>query len=192
MNKYYIFLILTDGLINDMEATIDEIVRATTLPVSIIIVGIGDEDFTSMNVYVYILSYYSLDADDVPLYSKKLGKKMERDIVQFVAFNEYKNDPIELAKQTLEEVPRQLVSYMTSKGISPRRELLVNINNYDFFGAQKEAFIQNLLGMGFSDEKIQEILGKGLPENNTDLFKIHAFNPYFRNSLSEAAGKMFK
>jgi len=50
MNKYYIFLILTDGLINDMEATIDEIVRATSLPISIIIVGIGDEDFTSMNV----------------------------------------------------------------------------------------------------------------------------------------------
>jgi len=50
MNKYYIFLILTDGLINDMEATIDEIVRATSLPISIIIVGIGDEDFSSMNM----------------------------------------------------------------------------------------------------------------------------------------------
>jgi vacuolar-type H+-ATPase subunit F/Vma7 len=50
MNKYYIFLILTDGLINDMDATIDEIVRATSLPISIIIVGVGSEDFTSMNV----------------------------------------------------------------------------------------------------------------------------------------------
>ena len=72
---------------------------------------------------------YSLDADEVPLYSKKLGKQMERDIVQFVAFNNYKNDPIELAKQTLEEVPRQLVSYMSSKGISPQRELLINMKN---------------------------------------------------------------
>lgn len=117
---------------------------------------------------------------------------MERDIVQFVAFNEYKNDPTELAKQTLEEIPRQLVSYMTSKGISPRRELLVNMNNYDFFEAQKMAFIQELHAMGFTDEKIQEILGKGLPENNAELFKIHAFNPYFRNPLSEAAFQMFK
>jgi len=50
MNKYYIFLILTDGLINDMEATTDEIVRASSLPISIIIVGIGDEDFSSMNM----------------------------------------------------------------------------------------------------------------------------------------------
>lgn len=133
-----------------------------------------------------------LDADEVPLYSKKFGKHMERDIVQFVAFNDYKNDPIELAKQTLEEVPRQLVSYMTSKGISPKKELLVNMNNYNFFEAQKTAFMHELLGMGFSDEKIQEILGKGLPEYSTDLFKIHAFNPYFRNPLNEAASRMFK
>lgn len=117
---------------------------------------------------------------------------MERDIVQFVSFNEYKNDPIELAKQTLEEVPRQLVSYMSSKGISPRKELLVNMNNYNFFDAQKAAFVQSLITMGFSEEKVNEILNIGLPENSTDLFKIHAFNPYFRNPLAESAAAMFK
>ena len=51
MNKYYIFLILTDGFINDMDGTTDEIVRASGLPISIIIVGIGDEDFAPMRVY---------------------------------------------------------------------------------------------------------------------------------------------
>ncbi len=47
-----------------------------------------------------------LDADDRPLYSKKLSKQMERDIVQFVPFRKYKDDPYCLAKETLEEVPR--------------------------------------------------------------------------------------
>ena len=51
MNKYYILLIITDGLINDMESTIDQIVRATSLPLSIIIVGVGNEDFSAMDVY---------------------------------------------------------------------------------------------------------------------------------------------
>ena len=51
MSKYYIFLILTDGFINDIENTIDEIVRGSSLPISIIIVGIGNEDFTPMKVY---------------------------------------------------------------------------------------------------------------------------------------------
>ena len=133
-----------------------------------------------------------MDADEVPLYSKKLGKQMERDIVQFVAFNNYKNDPIELAKQTLEEVPRQLVSYMSSKGISPQRELLINMNNYSFFEAQKAAYVQSLMGMGFSQEKIDQILSIGIPENSINLFKVHAFNPYFRNPLAEAAANMIQ
>ncbi len=41
-------LIITDGQVNDMEATIDEIVRASALPLSIIIVGVGDADFSAM------------------------------------------------------------------------------------------------------------------------------------------------
>ena len=51
MNKYYILLIITDGMITDMDPTIDQIVRATALPISIIIVGVGNEDFTAMNMY---------------------------------------------------------------------------------------------------------------------------------------------
>jgi len=82
-------MIITDGIINDMDKTIDEIVRGSSLPLSIIIVGVGSADFTSMDV---------LDADDEPLYSKKYKKYMASDIVQFVPFSEFKNDPRMLAK----------------------------------------------------------------------------------------------
>ena len=40
-------LILTDGVINDMANTIDVIVAASYLPMSIIIVGVGAADFTA-------------------------------------------------------------------------------------------------------------------------------------------------
>ena len=53
---------MTDGIINDLEHTIDEIVRGSKLPLSIIIVGIGDANFSEMDV---------LDADEKPLYSYK-------------------------------------------------------------------------------------------------------------------------
>lgn len=43
MNDYHILLILTDGVIHDLEATIDVIVESSALPVSIIIIGVGDE-----------------------------------------------------------------------------------------------------------------------------------------------------
>ena len=58
--KYNILLIITDGIINDMQKTIDQIVRGSSLPLSIIIVGVGSDDFESMDI---------LDADEVPLYS---------------------------------------------------------------------------------------------------------------------------
>jgi hypothetical protein len=63
--KYHILLLLTDGVINDLEKTIDQIVRGSSLPLSIIIVGVGNEDFTNMNV---------LDADEEPLYSRTLKR----------------------------------------------------------------------------------------------------------------------
>lgn len=59
-NRYFILLIITDGVINDMQDTINEIVRATRFPMSIIIVGVGDEDFSLMD---------ELDADEEPLFS---------------------------------------------------------------------------------------------------------------------------
>jgi vacuolar-type H+-ATPase subunit F/Vma7 len=65
-------LIITDGIISDLQQTIDQIVRGSSLPLSIIIVGVGQEDFTSMQ---------TLDADEEPLYSHELKKNMERDIV---------------------------------------------------------------------------------------------------------------
>jgi hypothetical protein len=47
-------------------------VRGSAFPLSIIIVGVGNADFSSMD---------RLDADQEPLYSPLYKKKMERDIV---------------------------------------------------------------------------------------------------------------
>lgn len=41
-------LILTDGEIHDMNETIDSLVLASGLPLSVIIVGIGNADFANM------------------------------------------------------------------------------------------------------------------------------------------------
>lgn len=93
---YKILLIVTDGIITDMQKTIDQIVRGSELPLSIIIVGVGNADFSKMD---------ELDADEVPLYSQRYRRHMSADIVQFVPFREFKSNPMMLAKETLEEVP---------------------------------------------------------------------------------------
>ena len=110
--NYNILMILTDGLITDMDNTIDALVEASFLPISVIIIGIGNGDFGNMNF---------LDADDNPLYDKK-GRKADRDLVQFVPFNKFKDNPPELAEQVLEEIPRQVIEYYQHKGIDPKEE----------------------------------------------------------------------
>lgn len=70
-NHYHILLIITDGIITDMPQTKRAIVSASTLPISIIIVGVGSADFSNM---------HDLDSDDAKLTSG--GHVAERDIVQ--------------------------------------------------------------------------------------------------------------
>ena len=49
-NKYLVLLIITDGAIHDMDETIRLIVQGADLPLSILIVGVGGEDFGNMEV----------------------------------------------------------------------------------------------------------------------------------------------
>jgi hypothetical protein len=37
---------MTDGQINDFYETVDRVIKASSLPLSIVIVGIGDKDFS--------------------------------------------------------------------------------------------------------------------------------------------------
>jgi len=67
---------------------------AADLPLSIIIVGIGNADFDLM---------VTLDGDD-GLFDRR-GNKCWRDLVQFVPFNDFKHNPTLLSKEVLEELP---------------------------------------------------------------------------------------
>lgn len=69
-------LIITDGDIHDMKETTDIIVELSKYPVSIIIIGVGNENFEKMKF---------LDSDEKILRNSK-GQAAARDIVQFVRF----------------------------------------------------------------------------------------------------------
>uniref|UniRef100_A0A7S0VQP8 C2 domain-containing protein n=1 Tax=Hemiselmis tepida TaxID=464990 RepID=A0A7S0VQP8_9CRYP len=108
--EYIVLLIITDGEITDLDQTIDAIVKASGMPLSIVIVGVGGADFAAMQ---------QLDGDDEPLKSQTTGQRVQRDIVQFVAFRDLKNDGARLAKEVLAEIPEQLTSYMRSHNLKP-------------------------------------------------------------------------
>ncbi|KAF2073916.1 hypothetical protein CYY_004770 [Polysphondylium violaceum] len=108
-DKYTILLIITDGEICDFESTADAIIKASGLPISIVIVGVGKADFSSME---------KLDGDDSKL--KSGSKKVERDIVQFVEFDKYKDDLYRLSSVTLKEIPKQFMKYQKKHNIAPK------------------------------------------------------------------------
>lgn len=114
-SQYFVLLIITDGIITDMQQTQQAIVNASRLPMSIIIVGVGDADFTAMDI---------LDGDEVRVSYNEVYA--ERDIVQFVPFNDFLNrgdmalSQAALAKEVLAEIPDQFLSYMKKHNIKPK------------------------------------------------------------------------
>lgn len=122
---YFVLLILTDGIINDMDATIDAVIDASGHPLSILIVGIGNANFDLMK---------TLDSDDKVL-TNKYEREARRDVVQFVSLNDILkgkgfqmgayNETLEeflrneLSNELLTEIPEQLVTYFEEVKIKP-------------------------------------------------------------------------
>ena len=116
-SQYFILLIVTDGIITDMEQTKSAIVDAAPLPISIIIVGVGGADFGAMD---------ELDGDTVRVTDQR-GRRASRDIVQFVPMrnflgvneHNYQHSHLYLAKEVLAEIPDQFLGFMKSRNIVP-------------------------------------------------------------------------
>ncbi|XP_022609792.1 copine-1-like isoform X5 [Seriola dumerili] len=108
-SQYFVLLIITDGVITDMDQTRTAIVEASRLPMSIIIVGVGGADFSAMEF---------LDSDDKLLRSP-MGDVAARDIVQFVPFRDFQGNSTALAQSVLAELPDQVASFFNSYKLKP-------------------------------------------------------------------------
>ena len=157
-------------------------VYGSELPLSIINVGVGSADFSAMD---------ELDADEKPLYSMRYRKQMSADIVQFVPFRDFQHNPMMLAKETLEEVPGQMLNYFRRKGIVPnpateaqKRALQQKLSNarsmggqmpvdkQDFFSKKKEEFLMRMQQQGYDLFQVQDFVeNKGL--NSLDEYVLH-------------------
>ena len=131
-SHYFILLIITDGVITDMKQTKSAIVDAAELPISIIIVGVGDANFDAME---------ELDGDEIRVTSFD-GRVASRDIVQFVPFRNFlpRKDvgnydsniaQSKLAKEVLAEIPAQLLGYMKANQVAPQNKH----NLYPYIGS---------------------------------------------------------
>lgn len=118
--SYTILLILTAGNVENVKETKQQLIDASDNPLAIVIVGIGDADFSGMEF---------LDEHDP-------RTEGGRDITKFVRFSDYRSFNA-LTEAVLDEIPDQLVSYFYDKhGIKPGKfetleEELVDIEPAD-------------------------------------------------------------
>ena len=99
--NYHILLIISDGLIHDIDQTIDSIIEASKFPISFIIIGIGANVSDDMKI---------LNGEKGKLISSK-GEVLNKDIVQYVHFNDYADDLTKLTQAVLKYIPDQMSNY---------------------------------------------------------------------------------
>jgi len=124
--EYTVVLMITDGGVSDFRETKDVLVKMSSHPISVVLVGVGEGDMSSL---------VKLDSDRARLCSGDI--QAERDIVQFVELKKFlpagSLDPAEfrhelepseaklkLARAVLMEIPRQVTEFMRKAGIGPR------------------------------------------------------------------------
>ncbi|KAG8002913.1 Copine-9 [Nibea albiflora] len=152
-SQYFVLLMITDGVISDMVQTKEAV--AASLPLSIIIVGVGPAEFDAME---------ELDGDEVRVSSR--GRLAERDIVQphqkvpvLLCLSSYKSSPYRSNKNpTL--VPYQMSVTQQTKtqktGSQPTQapsdikiaQLLVNIQGQTFALVPQLLSPANITGSG--------------------------------------------
>lgn len=155
-----------------MEATIEDVVSCSDIPLSIIIIGVGEGPFDDCEV---------LDADEAPLIDYN-GKRQTRDCVQFVPFRQYKDSYKDFSLQVLAEIPKQIKDFFELKGITPKNYKSQQLRNIQreqqllkknlkrnskkadapYLIDIKKKFIDELTALGFNKEDTQLVVNKGL------------------------------
>ncbi|KAE8751007.1 hypothetical protein FOCC_FOCC002435, partial [Frankliniella occidentalis] len=132
-SKYLVHLLLTDGDIHDPQETKEAsasttchflyaILEASSLPLSIIMVGIGNSDFSLLK---RVTDHSDGDTVSSPKQWTDGNGRQHRDIVQFVAMKDFVSDNRNATKRALRnrvlsKIPPQYLEYMKIRKIAPK------------------------------------------------------------------------
>ncbi|VDN03950.1 unnamed protein product [Thelazia callipaeda] len=109
-DHYFVLLIVTDGCVTNPERTVNAIIDCSHLPISIVIVGVGNQDFSPMQ---NLLS---------PLLKSSEGHLLQREIITFVPYIASMTSD-ELVAKLLRNIPRQFLTWALMHGrLAPSRQ----------------------------------------------------------------------
>lgn len=110
---YTTLVILTTGQMSDVSETIDVICAAAEdAPLSIIIIGVGTDDFQFIELLIGV-------GEESGKLKHSNGVPIARELVSFVTFHEFSGNASQCVVEALKDVPEQFVQYFTNSGIMP-------------------------------------------------------------------------
>lgn len=125
-NIYKVLVVVTDGTPHDEQETMQELIKAAQLPISVIFVAVGSADFSA-------LQRFDGDGGDFSNWPRAAGASRRgppRDVVQFVDFPE--GDRNALSRETLKEIPNQMVDAFLGQGIPRVSHVEIDNIMYEF------------------------------------------------------------
>lgn len=117
---YNVLVFIVNSLPEDIQETTDEIIKGSYLPLSIIIIGVGNKDYTELK---------KLSGSNLPKYSKE-GHIKKRDIVNFVTLSECNVNDQKMSGILLSQIPKQMNEYYSLNKTSPEN---LKDQKYAFF-----------------------------------------------------------
>ena len=96
-------MIISDGYVDDISDIIDSIIESSKIPLSIVIIGVGSDVTSDMK---------RLNGEDGKLVNRK-GESLEKDIVQYVHFNDYNENIEKLTQEVFRYIPQQIKDYFS-------------------------------------------------------------------------------
>jgi hypothetical protein len=109
--NYTILCVFTAGDIADLQESVDLICTAAEdAPMSLVIIGVGNRDFSAIE---------KLTGDETGKLRDSRGIPIARQIVTFVSFKQFAGNANEVIAEALKEIPEQFVEYHVNNGIKP-------------------------------------------------------------------------
>lgn len=105
--SYTVLLVITDGIINDFEETLNMVVKGSELPISIIFCGVGESDFGQMEEL-------GMGGREEQGPTDSWGMPLQRDNVQFVEYEKvkYRGSGLGVGEVLMESLPEQVVEWV--------------------------------------------------------------------------------
>ena len=119
--NYYniIFILINPSNINDYKDCVDVFIQASFLPLSFVIIGIGEND----NNFNLIKKLCDENEDNI-------GKKRIRNNTNFIAIKDFKQNLNKIQDEYLKKIPEQLCEFYFINNVDLNQIKERNINNY--------------------------------------------------------------